>query len=492
MPLVASGQFAYVFKLKRARDGAALAVRCFRGFLGDRDQRYQAITAHLRAHRVPALADCEYQPEGMIVGGRAFPILVMEWIEGPTLDVYIEEKLNRPDVLRHLADQWLDLIATLRASGAAHGDLQHGNIIVQNGRLRAVDLDGMFVPALAHLTAPELGHQHYQHPRRNARFFNAALDNFSSIVVYLSLISLAERPSLWAAHHDENLIFTRQDFASPGQSPLLAEIKDLGPDHRVLAGLLAEYAGADPDQAPSVIDLVAPRTLAEAPAPLDIAAANRTREASETEIPIWLGRASPVNAIVQHVKDLPFTVPNNQFVSLFTAPGATTTRWAYITLVAMGDAANFAVGSVFLLILMFPALSVLLLALGVPTYVAHTLAMLIYLLICSGVGLYSALNEAPGPAAPAQFPASTALQPPVFSIGQVSGPVPTLAPPVHVVYQPPNPMSGPLLVASAAQPVYHQLWCPAAGRIAAYNQLTFRSPAEARAAGYRQCRKCHP
>jgi hypothetical protein len=46
MPLVAAGQFAYVFKLK-AQDGAALAVRCFRGFLGDRERRYQAIDDHL-------------------------------------------------------------------------------------------------------------------------------------------------------------------------------------------------------------------------------------------------------------------------------------------------------------------------------------------------------------------------------------------------------------------------------------------------------------
>ena len=40
MPLVTSGQFAYVFKLNPGdAGGEALAVRCFRGFLGDREER---------------------------------------------------------------------------------------------------------------------------------------------------------------------------------------------------------------------------------------------------------------------------------------------------------------------------------------------------------------------------------------------------------------------------------------------------------------------
>jgi hypothetical protein len=39
MPLVTSGQFAYVYKLNSMNDNGDFAVRCFRGYLGDRDQR---------------------------------------------------------------------------------------------------------------------------------------------------------------------------------------------------------------------------------------------------------------------------------------------------------------------------------------------------------------------------------------------------------------------------------------------------------------------
>ena len=172
MPLVTSGQFAYVYKLKSMDGNGDFAVRCFRGYLGDRDQRYRAIQEHVRTSPVGYLSEFSYAPEGILVGGNRFPILFMNWIEGPTLDLYIGEMLTAPDVLLHLADEWLRLLNALRASGIAHGDLQHGNIIVEHGQLRLVDHDGIFVPKMEGWTASEVGHQHYQHPRRDAQHFD--------------------------------------------------------------------------------------------------------------------------------------------------------------------------------------------------------------------------------------------------------------------------------------------------------------------------------
>ncbi|HEX7957024.1 MAG TPA: hypothetical protein VF508_08785, partial [Pyrinomonadaceae bacterium] len=192
MPLVTSGQFAYVFKLNPGgAPGEVLAVRCFRGFLGDRGERYRALDSHLGAHRVGALPRFKYLSKGILVAGRRYPVLAMEWVEGATLDVYLEEAVGRRDALLHLAGEWVRLVAALRAAGVAHGDLQHGNIIVGGGRLRLVDLDGMYVPALEGFRASEVGHQHYQHPARNVTHFSRDTDNFSALVVYLSLVALA-------------------------------------------------------------------------------------------------------------------------------------------------------------------------------------------------------------------------------------------------------------------------------------------------------------
>src|SRR5918997_5801307 len=105
MPLVTSGQFAYVFKLNSPRGGDALAVRCFRGFIGDREERYRALDAHMTAHPVAALPRFKYLPEGALVAGRRFPVLVMEWVAGPTLDVYLGEVVERREVVLHMAGE---------------------------------------------------------------------------------------------------------------------------------------------------------------------------------------------------------------------------------------------------------------------------------------------------------------------------------------------------------------------------------------------------
>src|SRR5919107_3342318 len=250
MPLVTSGQFAYVFKLNpEGAAGEALAVRCFRGYLGDRAERYSALDARLEAHRIGALPRFKYLPQGILVAGRRYPVLVMEWVEGPTLDVYLDEAVGRGEAVLHMADEWVKLMGELREASIAHGDLQHGNIIVEGGRLRLVDLDGMYVPALRGFKASEVGHQHYQHPARDVSHFSADTDNFSALVVYVSLISLAERPELWQEHHDENLLFTRADFADPEASALFPKIEAIGGEHARLAEALREACNSDPTAA---------------------------------------------------------------------------------------------------------------------------------------------------------------------------------------------------------------------------------------------------
>ena len=287
MPLVTSGQFAYVYKLKSTDGSGDFAVRCFRGYLGDRDQRYRAIQEHLKDAPVSYLSEFSYAPEGILVGGQRFPILFMEWIDGPTLDLYIGEMLNRKEVLLHLSEEWLRLLSALRTSGMAHGDLQHGNIIVEHGQLRLVDHDGIFVTKMAGWPASEVGHQHYQHPHRTASHFDEKLDNFSSLVIYLSLLSLAERPSLWQEHHDENLLFTKSDFADPGASVLFNKIRELGDEHARLADALANAATGSPNEVPSVLDLVTSKSNLPTwmTAPADIDATPKTREVVPAEPP---------------------------------------------------------------------------------------------------------------------------------------------------------------------------------------------------------------
>jgi hypothetical protein len=261
LPLVASGGFASVFKLNAADGSRATAIRCFRGFLGDRERRYRELSVHLAPRRDIPLARFQYVPDGMIVRGKKYPILTMDWIEGSTLDVYIEGVLKLADAklhLTHLGDQWLHTISGLNALGAAHGDLQHGNILVDNGDYTLVDFDGFFVPSLAGLLSIENGHINYQHPKRRAEHFDRTLDRFSALVIYLSIIALERAPALWRKHHDENLLFKRADFEAPGQTPLWGELKKLDVECRRLTEVLERACLGPPAACPYLLDLVTP------------------------------------------------------------------------------------------------------------------------------------------------------------------------------------------------------------------------------------------
>src|SRR4029079_3016208 len=66
MPLVTSGQFAYVYKLKAPNGNGDVAVRCFRGYLGDRDQRYRAIQSYLQTKPIPFISEFVYAPDGIL------------------------------------------------------------------------------------------------------------------------------------------------------------------------------------------------------------------------------------------------------------------------------------------------------------------------------------------------------------------------------------------------------------------------------------------
>lgn len=505
MPLVTSGQFAYVFKLNAAGGGESLAVRCFRGFLGDREERYSAIDAHLAAQSLPALPRFKYLPRGVLVAGQRFPVLVMEWVEGPTLDVYLEGAVGRRDVLRHLADEWLRLVGSLRAAGVAHGDLQHGNIIVERGRLRLVDLDGMYVPALEGLRASEVGHQHYQHPARDVAHFSADTDNFSALVVYLSLVALAERPSLWAEHHDENLLFTRADFAAPRESALLAQIREIGPEHARLAEVLERAAlSPDPTSAPPLTELVSARTslpvwMASAPAEAEAAAvgaaaASRTREVEREKA---LGRAPEVVFAARpraSAQPYPSTPASPTVQTIFGSSGAPAAA-------APGQPADptdiqantlwyakTALGNTYAYIWWLPLHNIILSytwkAFGITgvgsvllTFLVLSTAFLLY----GFVRAARAAESAGGPhvgGAPSPYAAPRAFN----SWGAAPA-----APPPMMMATGLSPVVG-----NGSLMIYHRPGCAWTGKIPAARRQDFVSADAARAAGFRPCHVCAP
>jgi hypothetical protein len=192
----------------------------------DLQERYKAISQYVAQIRLPYTVPFTYNPCGIRVQGRSFPLLKMQWVQGRALNTFVQAVLAYPETLLSTARFWAKMMSDLGAANIAHGDLQHGNVLVVGDQLRLVDYDGMFVPALAGMQSNELGLPSYQLPSRTALDYGSYLDNFSAWVIYVSLIALAVHPELWQAHGggDECLIFRKTDFEDPGASALLRDL----------------------------------------------------------------------------------------------------------------------------------------------------------------------------------------------------------------------------------------------------------------------------
>jgi hypothetical protein len=256
LPKPISGAFASVYQMNCG--SRRWAVRCFLREVSDHQARYQAISAHLLAARLPSTVGFEFLNRGIRIRGEWYPILKMEWIDGEPLNVYIERQLNNPAALEALTKRWLETLAALRRHEIAHGDLQHGNVLVTQGQIKLIDYDGMYVPALAGLASHEEGHRNYQHPARNSMEFGPGLDAFSGWVVLLSLVAVAIDPRLWQRLNggDECLLLRSDDFEKPVRSRAFqAIVAGRTPELRAMARQVQSFLSLPLPQVPAVDEI---------------------------------------------------------------------------------------------------------------------------------------------------------------------------------------------------------------------------------------------
>lgn len=219
LPRPITGAFASVYRVTTG--DADWAVRCFLRYTADLQLRYAALSEFIVNDDLEFTAPFHYLTRGIFINGSWYPILKMQWVEGETLDCYVRKYCYEPEKLLWLATAFAKMISEMNVAGIAHGDLQHGNILVGSSSLMLVDYDGMFIPKLMGWSSHELGHRNYQHPLRTANDFGPPLDNFSANLIYWSLRILAcyPFPDDLLNYQSEALIFSRTDLSSPEASP---------------------------------------------------------------------------------------------------------------------------------------------------------------------------------------------------------------------------------------------------------------------------------
>jgi serine/threonine protein kinase len=272
LPMPYSGNFADVYQL-RCPDGSRWAVKCFtREVPGLRD-RYLAISEHLRRAHLPFMVDFSYLEEGIRVFGHWFPVLKMKWIEGLTLNQFVARSANEPVLLGALLQIWGRMTNHLRAARVAHGDLQHGNVLLvpdaNTLALKLVDYDGMWVPALAGRPSGEVGHPAYQHPERlRDETYGPEVDRVPVLLVVTALRALQSGGrALWQKYDNgDNLLFRQQDLEAPTRSPLFYELlKSSDPVIRALTQYSVDALRRPLAQAPLLEDLVPGQSTEPAP-----------------------------------------------------------------------------------------------------------------------------------------------------------------------------------------------------------------------------------
>jgi eukaryotic-like serine/threonine-protein kinase len=229
-PTLARGSSAVVFQA--SVEGTAQALRCYiRNDASSRD-RYSALDAYLAAYDLsPYVSGTTWLDGAIQVNRETWPVLTMDWIDGRTLNEYVDFLVTSSNVaaLTTLAAKWRALVALMQSSEFTHGDLQHGNVMVdQDGRLRLVDFDGVWIPQLAGQSPPtEFGHPNYQHPLQHV--WGRWLDTFSALVIYLSLVALGKDPGLWLAlYNSKNLLFAKNDFFPPFKTEAWKQLAAMG------------------------------------------------------------------------------------------------------------------------------------------------------------------------------------------------------------------------------------------------------------------------
>lgn len=207
------------------------AVRCFTRQINELEKRYSAISNFLKANKASNyFVNAEYQQQGINVNGTFYPIIKMDWSQGLQLNFFITKNIGNHQVIEQLLTDFKNLILELEKKRVAHGDLQHGNIIVKDSKMVLIDYDGMYLDNIKELKANEIGHPNYQHPLRTEEHYNHRIDYFSSIVIYTALRAINIRPDLWQKYDNgENMLFKASDFVDIDNSPLVKELEKVEP-----------------------------------------------------------------------------------------------------------------------------------------------------------------------------------------------------------------------------------------------------------------------
>ena len=232
-PYRSSGAFAVVFKMKDEQTGKCYALKCFTEEQEGRAEAYRQIAEELEFVDSPYITSVKYLEKELFVDSNCeddeFPVLLMDWIEGETMETYIAENYTDSYEMSMLCYRFCKMAAWLRSQSFAHGDIKPDNIMVRpDGTLTLVDYDGMFVPAMKGQKSPTIGTKDFSHPLRTIDDFDETIDDFALASIALSLKAISLDSSLLQSYGaSDRLLFSATDYLDLSKSKIFAALQGL-------------------------------------------------------------------------------------------------------------------------------------------------------------------------------------------------------------------------------------------------------------------------
>ena len=232
-PYRSSGAFAVVFKMKDEQTGKCYALKCFTEEQEGRAEAYRKIAEELEFVDSPYITSVKYLEKEIFVDSNCeneeFPVLLMDWIEGETMETYIAANYTDTHAMSMLCYRFCKMAAWLRSQSFAHGDIKPDNIMVRpDGTLTLVDYDGMFVPAMKGQKSPTIGTKDFSHPLRTIDDFDETIDDFALASIALSLKAISLNPSLLQTYGaSDRLLFSAADYLDLSKSNTFAALQGL-------------------------------------------------------------------------------------------------------------------------------------------------------------------------------------------------------------------------------------------------------------------------
>ena len=232
-----SGAMAGVFKVEGM--GKQYALRVFlNGGNPQNINRVMDIAKHLGDISSDFLCKYQLYQNGIVIKDHSFPVILMEWVNGKKLNEYVDSILNQNDKISELQFHLVKLNESMEKNQMAHGDIQSGNVLVEEKggagiQLKLVDYDAMFLPELSGQKAIEIGHSSFQHPKRDKSVYNAEMDRFSFWLILTALEAIKFDKNLWSKdinlgfNDGDNFLFRAKDLQNPNVSPLVKKLRNI-------------------------------------------------------------------------------------------------------------------------------------------------------------------------------------------------------------------------------------------------------------------------